>query len=145
MAEDSAFRERLECTRKTILDDVEESLRDLIKNSDVTATIFYLKTHGKSRGYVEREPAPCIKTNKILDNLLAGKLTATQAAYEYTKLGLPLPAALKIQLTKAAAVVDDKNDGGATEAKLNQRYLDAFMQVSEQILSLPERKAVVDI
>lgn len=41
--------------RETSLDDAEQGLDDLVKQGNVAAIIFKLKTQGKSRGYVERQ------------------------------------------------------------------------------------------
>ena len=143
IAVDAKFQDRLECAKQTEIDDVEQALLEQIKKGDTTATIFYLKTRGKSRGYVEREPSPGRKVNGILCAVLAGNKTVTEAAYDFAMLGQPLPEVLKIQLTKAAAV-EDSRAGGATEDELNRKYNEAIMRVSQQILELPERKAVVD-
>lgn len=40
--------------RETILDDVESELFKQAKRGNLTALIFFLKTQGKKRGYVER-------------------------------------------------------------------------------------------
>lgn len=51
---DQEFRDKCLNVDEYILDDVEESLLDQIKEGNTTATIFYLKTKGKKRGYVEK-------------------------------------------------------------------------------------------
>lgn len=71
----SVIARRLECTRKTVynlrdryatvkqaIEDEKESMKDFaegklseqIKNGNMTAIIFYLKTQAKDRGYTER-------------------------------------------------------------------------------------------
>jgi len=40
--------------RETLTDDVESELQKQIFKGNITAIIFYLKTQGKGRGYVER-------------------------------------------------------------------------------------------
>lgn len=44
----------LESIRESTIDIAESSLIDQIMERNTTATIFYLKTQGKSRGYVEK-------------------------------------------------------------------------------------------
>jgi len=41
--------------REKTLDHVESKLLEMIGDKNVTAAIFYLKTQGKNRGYVERQ------------------------------------------------------------------------------------------
>ncbi len=53
--EDPDFRDELDGINEYILDRVENSLLDLIEGGNVTATIFYLKTKGKHRGYIEKQ------------------------------------------------------------------------------------------
>jgi len=53
--EDEAFRNEVDTIGEHTLDFVESKLFDLINNGNVAATIFYMKTKGKRRGYIERQ------------------------------------------------------------------------------------------
>jgi len=53
--EDSEFRSEVDNVGDSTLDFVESKLFDLINNGNVAATIFYMKTKGKRRGYIERQ------------------------------------------------------------------------------------------
>lgn len=55
MKEDSEFKKKVEDINDIALDFAESSLHKQIKDGNTTATIFYLKTKGKRRGYVERQ------------------------------------------------------------------------------------------
>lgn len=62
-ADDCDFREAVDDIAETQIDFVESKLLRAINNGDVTATIFYLKTKGKKRGYSDKAqpsavPAP---------------------------------------------------------------------------------------
>lgn len=52
--EDDEFAAKVQDIEDVALDFVEDKLLTNIKNYDTTATIFYLKTKGKRRGYVEK-------------------------------------------------------------------------------------------
>lgn len=52
---DNEFKEACENISEYLLDFTEDALFSLIKKKDKTAIIFYLKTRGKGRGYVERQ------------------------------------------------------------------------------------------
>jgi hypothetical protein len=54
MANDTAFKYAVEDINEYALDFAESKLYELIEDSNVAATIFYLKTKGKARGYIER-------------------------------------------------------------------------------------------
>lgn len=62
---DADFKTAVDDIQNICLDFVEEKLHELIKKNDTTATIFYLKTKGKRRGYIERpdDAAPAIVIN----------------------------------------------------------------------------------
>ena len=55
--EDPAFAASCEEVKDVALDFAESALLKQIKEGNVTAIIFYLKTQGKQRGYVERMEA----------------------------------------------------------------------------------------
>lgn len=51
---DSEFKDKCDNISEYIVDTVENHLFDQIKDGSTAATIFYLKTKGKHRGYVEK-------------------------------------------------------------------------------------------
>tara|TARA_R100000935_G_C2723550_1_gene118973 strand:+ start:109 stop:483 length:375 start_codon:yes stop_codon:yes gene_type:complete len=52
---DSEFRAAVDDLQNITLDFAESQLHKQIKDGNTTATIFYLKTKGKKRGYIERK------------------------------------------------------------------------------------------
>lgn len=65
---DIKFREAVDELQNMTLDFVESQLHKQIKDGNTTATIFYLKTKGKKRGFVERrevEMTADISTSKL--------------------------------------------------------------------------------
>lgn len=53
--DDADFKKAIKDIENVTLDYVESQLHKQIANGNTTATIFYLKTKGKKRGYVERQ------------------------------------------------------------------------------------------
>ena len=52
--EDDVFKAKVDELSNITLDFAESQLHKQIKDGNTTATIFYLKTKGKNRGYIER-------------------------------------------------------------------------------------------
>lgn len=55
---DPQFAASVKDAEEQAIDFVEGKLFKLIENEDVTSTIFFLKTRGKSRGYGQEDAAP---------------------------------------------------------------------------------------
>jgi hypothetical protein len=53
--EDEAYRKSVDDVADVALDFAESMLHKQIQDKDTAATIFYLKTKGKKRGYIERQ------------------------------------------------------------------------------------------
>jgi len=59
---DAEFRQRIDETIEAQIDYVESKLMALINSGDTTATIFYLKTKGKKRGWSEKVQLQAVPT-----------------------------------------------------------------------------------
>lgn len=55
LKDDPEFKEAVDSLQDVALDFAESQLFKQIQNGEVSSTIFYLKTKGKKRGYVERQ------------------------------------------------------------------------------------------
>ena len=55
MKEDEEYRKKVEGLIDVALDFAESQLHKQIRDGNSTATIFFLKTKGKNRGYIERQ------------------------------------------------------------------------------------------
>jgi hypothetical protein len=55
LKEDNTFAQQVRQLDNVVLDFVESQLHRQIKDNNTVATIFYLKTKGKNRGYIERQ------------------------------------------------------------------------------------------
>lgn len=54
MSTDEKFKQEIDDINESTIDLVEHKLLSLINKEDTTAIIFYLKTKGRNRGYIER-------------------------------------------------------------------------------------------
>jgi len=55
LREDEQYKDAVDDISDVALDFAESQLHKQIQNGEVSSTIFYLKTKGKKRGYVERQ------------------------------------------------------------------------------------------
>lgn len=53
-AKNSKLAEKIEAIEESLIDYAESKLMEHIQDGDVTSLIFFLKTKGKKRGYVEK-------------------------------------------------------------------------------------------
>ena len=67
MKQDDVYKEAVEDIENIALDFAESQLHKQIKEGNTSGTIFYLKTKGKRRGYVERTEIQQETTYKSLD------------------------------------------------------------------------------
>jgi len=63
LQEDEDFKSKVQDIDEAMLDFAETALYKQIKDSNTTALIFYLKTKGKKRGYVERQEVQTLGDN----------------------------------------------------------------------------------
>ena len=54
LEDDAEYKAAVEAIPEIVLDFAENTLYTAIQNGNMTATIFFLKTRGKDRGYIER-------------------------------------------------------------------------------------------
>lgn len=63
--EDAEFADEVKDIQDVAVDFAESKLHEQIKEKNTTATIFYLKTKGKHRGYIERQEIQQESTSSI--------------------------------------------------------------------------------
>lgn len=73
---DPEFKRACDECQDIALDFAESQLYQQIKDGSTTATIFYLKTKGKHRGYVERQQIDINKSQPDLSHLSSDELIA---------------------------------------------------------------------
>jgi|TARA_Y100000033_G_C2752387_1_gene114606 predicted DNA-binding transcriptional regulator AlpA len=67
LKEDPEFKKQVDDISNIALDFAESQLHQQIKKGNTSATIFYLKTKGKKRGYVERTEHTGFEGTKLFD------------------------------------------------------------------------------
>ena len=73
---DEEFAKQVKDIENIALDFAESQLHQQIKSGNPTSTIFYLKTKGKKRGYIERMETENTNKNLDLSNLTDEELEA---------------------------------------------------------------------
>ncbi|MGN0186905.1 MAG: hypothetical protein ACI392_04070 [Paludibacteraceae bacterium] len=63
---DDDFKNRVDELNEQTIDAVESALMQQIKDGNTTATIFFLKTKGKKRGYVEKHDVEVSNNEPII-------------------------------------------------------------------------------
>lgn len=72
LREDKEYKQQAQELENVALDFAESQLHQQINDGNTSATIFYLKTKGKSRGYVERTEITGADTEPIIVRILDG-------------------------------------------------------------------------
>jgi len=70
MEKDANYKKAIESIQDVVLDFAESQLHKQVKEGNSTSTIFFLKTKGKKRGYVERSESIShvkVSTTKLTD------------------------------------------------------------------------------
>lgn len=66
LREDEHYKDAVTSIDDIALDFAESQLHKQIKDGEVSSTIFYLKTKGKRRGYIERQEVSQVEPIKIV-------------------------------------------------------------------------------
>lgn len=120
------------------IDLVEAALFRNAQSGDPTSIIFFLKTAGKSRGYIEAEKikvgeAPAKIAVEILDQLISGDIDAVTASLRFSREGLPLPETLRLLLTKATPPEPPPElPPSLDDAELEAGYLKEMSRIDKQ-------------
>lgn len=67
LKDDESFQLKFDEINQAQIDFVESKLFENINNNDTTSAIFYLKTKGKDRGYVERKEISGVNGQKLFE------------------------------------------------------------------------------
>jgi hypothetical protein len=72
LADDKEFAKQVKDIEDVAIDFAESQLHKQIKEGNTSATIFYLKTKGKNRGYVERQEISGDLDNQLIVRVIDG-------------------------------------------------------------------------
>ena len=79
---DPDFRDAIDAIAESCIDYAESSLMQQIKDGNPTSTIFYLKTKGKKRGYIETQEL----TGKDGKDLIPAQMTDDEIKKELERI-----------------------------------------------------------
>lgn len=85
MKDDESFKDAVNELEEVALDFAESQLFKQIREGNTTATIFYLKTKGKKRGYIERQEVDHSGNVSIVEQLKNTKFVDAAKLKEKTK------------------------------------------------------------
>ncbi len=111
------LRDYFEGVRLGHLDEAEDTLYQAVRNGNLPAAMFVLKTQGRDRGWVEGKQMDVRRdeisgdAKAIFADLLEHKCTAAEAALRFDSLGLPLPDSVRLLLAKEVVEAPDPTDG----------------------------------
>ena len=71
---DSAYRESVETIKEETLDFAESKLLQKINSGDTVSILFYLKTQGKKRGYIEKQEVDVTEKTIIVETVNSFKI-----------------------------------------------------------------------
>jgi hypothetical protein len=132
-------------------DQIEAALFSRIEDGDTASIIFSAKTLCKDRGYVEHErqrgpePLPPAAIS-IIDRVLSDDLDAASAGLELAKLGVPIPEALKLMISKQDITPPPDISFNLEEFEIDaeRRYQEALAgQDKEETEFVPQRQEEV--
>ena len=142
-----------ESVRLQHLDEAEDTLYNAVRNGNLSAAMFVLKTQGRDRGWVEAKPLDARKdeipgeAKSILDDLLNDRCTAAKAAIRFDTLGLPIPDSVRMLLSKETVEAPDPTDGQyavITAEEMAERAKARLAEINgQQTDFLPERRREV--
>lgn len=139
LVEDARFVAALDEAIEARLDEAEAALMEQVRQGNIVATIFFLKTQGKKRGYIEGSPVKVkdsvpTKAAEILDGVLAGSIKPEDAIIQFDLIGQPIPEGLRL-LVQKSEVVEDPDEGWKLEEiepELDRRYQERMAALEEQ-------------
>jgi len=83
LKDDPDFKEQVDNIQEIAIDYTESQLFNLIKDQNPTAILFYLKTKGKHRGYVEKQEIESKNTNLNIEKEITDETSEQDASRIY--------------------------------------------------------------
>ena len=98
--------------RETMLDNAETTLYDEALNGNTAALIFFLKTQGKSRGYIERTELTGADAGPVQ---VAHSLDLSEMSDDALRDSLAALSRVAAQLAADGRDADERDNGGTTD------------------------------